>query len=185
MKQYRLIVVIIFLTILTSPLFSLENAEAGDTLGLQVRAGLTGSASISSSYIVPEAALVYKPAIFGIGAGVRSYFGLTYNDAYLVPYLTGEIGWLGVKIGAAIRVKEPDSGVEVNSDTPFFASADLYPSIRIGPGRFFFGGGLSLFPSTSAEAESDSAIGTIIGTAMVATMSLVKVELGAGYRLIF
>jgi hypothetical protein len=184
MKQYRSIAFLVFMVVMISPLFSQEEAKDVDTIGLEVRAGLVGAASLSSSYIVPEIAVLYKPNVFGIGLGVRNYFGLSFNDAYLTPYIAGEMGWFGLKVGTAIRVKDPDSGVEVNSDAPFFLAADFYPTIKVGPGRLFFGGGMSVFPSTTAEVESDSIIGTIVGTTMVAVMSLIKVEVGAGYRLI-
>jgi len=73
MEQYQFLVILFLMALLVSPIFSQEEAEGSDSFGLEVRAGLTGSASISSSYPAPEVTVVYKPSLFGIGAGFRNY----------------------------------------------------------------------------------------------------------------
>jgi len=188
--SFTVIFCIILLLTLFVPtaLFAQEDdAQEKDGIGdIGIRAVVGMASSVSEGYIVPDISLLYKLSAFSLGGGAKFYSGLSFGDVYVVPYLSGGISWFSVDVGMAFQIVEPDSeSVNVESDTPIYFGAKLYPTIPLGPGKLTFGAGLSVFASPVEEVESDSIIGKIMGTVIISVLNLTKVEAGIGYILYF
>lgn len=154
-------------------------AQTQDNLGpvkIDVSTGITSSIFAAHWSVTPSA--VYRFGIFGIGAGVKSHFGIGHDAFYLGPYVRGEIGWFYLGLGPLILLQQPsgsewarlDDGVSVIVPSGF-----QIPLVRVGPGRLGVDLGLdfSLTTTRVLTTESDSVIGTIIGTIVATTFGAV------------
>jgi hypothetical protein len=145
---------------------------------------------LNSAHLVPEISASYHYGILGIGTGVKTVFGLNFNEIYLTPYLKGHLGWLYLGVGAAPAVKapEPKTGYDyIIPDPPVFVMLGLSKGfIPIGPGNLGFNISLSAFPSYF-ELEDPDDVGQAIGNAfagtLVAALTLLKVNAGIMYSI--
>ena len=155
---------------------------------VDLSAGLTSSIFAAHWSITPSA--VYRFGIFGVGAGIKNHFGIGHDAFYLGPYVRGEIGWFYLGLGPLFLLQQP-SGSEwaefTEGVTVIVPAGFQIPFLPVGPGRFGVDVGLdfSLTPSKVVVAESDSIIGTIIGSiaaTIVGTVAnAIKVNAGLFY----
>ncbi|MFP4382521.1 MAG: hypothetical protein ACLFST_10055 [Spirochaetia bacterium] len=147
---------------------------------------------LNSAHFVPEAAGMYRNGIFGIGGGVKTVFGLNYKEIYLAPYIKGQLGWLYLGVGAAPAVKGPNEKAGYDyylPDPPVMVMLGLSNTfIPLGPGELGFNFGFTAFPSCFELEESTDvggAIGNAVGGAIIAALTLIKVNLGIMYSIPF
>ena len=143
---------------------------------VDLSAGVTSSIFAAHWNVTPSA--VYRFGIFGVGAGLKTHFGIGHDALYLGPYVRGEIGWFYLGLGPLFLLQQPsgsewaqlDDAVSVIVPTGF-----QIPLVPIGPGRLGVDLGLdfSLTTTRVLTAESDSIIGTIIGTIVATTFGAV------------
>jgi hypothetical protein len=147
---------------------------------------------LNSAHFIPEAAGMYRNGILGVGGGVKTIFGLNFTEIYLAPYIKGQLGWFYIAAGAALAVKPPNE--EPGYDyylpgPPVMVMLGLSNTfISLGPGELGFNVGFSAFPSyfeLEEAADVGGAIGNAVGGAIIAALTLIKVNLGIMYSIPF
>ena len=180
----RAIIVALMLVVACGAVLAQPTDDPGP-VKVDLSAGFTSSIFAAHWSVTPSA--VYRFGIFGVGAGVKSHFGIGHDAFYLGPYVRGEIGWFYLGLGPLFLLQQP-SGSEwaefTEGVTVIVPAGFQIPLLPLGPGRLGVDLGLdfSLTPSRVLVAESDSIIGTIIGSIVATTFGVVmnSVKANAG-----
>lgn len=148
------------------------------------------SSSIFAAHLSVTPSAVYRFGPLGVGAGIKTYVGLGHDAVYLGPYVRGEIGWFYLGAGPLVLLRQP-TGSEwatfAEGLTVLVPAGAQIPLMPIGPGRLGvdLGAEFSLTPSKAIIAESDSIIGTILGSIVATTfgvvMNTIKLNVGLYY----
>ena len=157
---------------------------------VDLSAGLTSSIFAAHWSITPSA--VYRFGIFGVGAGIKNHFGIGHDAFYLGPYVRGEIGWFYLGLGPLFLLQQPSGSewAEFTEGVTVIVPAgfpDSVPARRPRPLRCRRWSRFLADPVEGLTAESDSIIGTIIGTIVATTFGAVmnsfKANVGVFYTI--
>jgi hypothetical protein len=155
---------------------------------VDLSAGLTSSVFAAHWSVTPSA--VYRLGRFGLGAGLKSHFGIGHDAFYLGPYARGEIGWFYFGIGPLFLLRQPTGSEWAEIDmaaTVIVPAGFQIPFLPLGPGRLGVDLGLdfSLTPSRVLVTESDNIFAAIIGSIVATTagvvMNTIKANAGLFY----
>lgn len=165
--------------------------QARDDAGpvkVDLSAGLTSSVFAAHWSVTPSA--VYRLGWFGLGAGLKSHFGIGHDALYLGPYARGEIGWFYLGIGPLFLLQQPEGsewGEIERGATVIVPAGFQIPLLPLGPGRLGADLGLdfSVTPPKVVVDEYDNIFATIIAsiaaTVVGAVVGTIKVNAGLFY----
>jgi hypothetical protein len=183
-KRYAVLLLVLLLGL---------GAYAQDGSSVDTTLGLDGSVSVASGYVSPELTVTYQPRTFGIGGGIKSYFGPVSQDVLLAGYARGTIGAFYMHLGAVFELKEPVSRsnkvpVSISDlDTPVSPLAALgadFGLFEAGSGEFGLDIGLEGYISTLYVDEPEDpgeAIGFALAAPILVVFNFPKLNVGVTY----
>jgi hypothetical protein len=168
-----------------------QTPRSGDASGLKLEVGTQVTSSIFATYWTLNPSAAYRFNRLGVGAGMKSWVGVSHEGIYIGPYARFELGWFYLGLGPLFLFRQtPVFGwATVDGDRSSFALVGAgIPLLRLGAGRIGIDAGLEFSisaPKIAVAYESENFITNTI-TSLVTSdwgfvASAVKLNVGLVY----
>jgi len=163
---------IFMLVVLVAAALSAQTASTGASdrasgNGVKLDVSTQVTPSIFAAYWSMNPSAAYRFGRFGVGAGVKSFVGLSHPGIYLGPYLRLEYGWFYLGAGPLFLFEQtPQFGwatVDGDRSSLGLVGASI-PVVKLGPGSLGIDAGLEFSITSPKIAVSSDAVNFFTNT---------------------
>jgi hypothetical protein len=193
---------LIVLLILSTPLIAQEKEgdQEGSRSYIKADTSIQASLSVKNQFLAVGASAVYRFGFLGLGAGVKSYFGLSLPENRIAPYARLELGrfYLGGGPAFAAPRATTDQGYVEVGDSMLLTAGFAPTFVQLGPGRLGLDASVDFLPTSHEVIQVEvsdeqgflayilaSIIANVAANAAVFVVNTTKISLGATYSISF